>query len=109
MITLDGMNARRYAATVWSGASGIETRNGCSDVSPFASFPRTCTAWPCASWRSWDAATSLEDLRIPPGNRREKLTGDRTGQHSIRINERWRVCFRWKEGDAYDVEIVDYH
>jgi proteic killer suppression protein len=56
-----------------------------------------------------DAAESLEDLRVPPGNRLEKLTGDRAGQHSIRINDQWRVCFRWKEGDAEDVEIVDYH
>ncbi len=56
-----------------------------------------------------DAAESIEDLRVPPGNRLEKLTGDRAGQYSIRINERWRVCFRWKDGDAEDVEIVDYH
>jgi proteic killer suppression protein len=56
-----------------------------------------------------DAAESLEDLRVPPGNRLEKLTGNRTGQHSIRINDQWRVCFRWKDGDAEDVEIVDYH
>jgi proteic killer suppression protein len=56
-----------------------------------------------------DAAESLEDLRAIPGNRLEKLAGDRAGQHSIRINDQWRVCFRWKEGDAEDVEIVDYH
>jgi proteic killer suppression protein len=56
-----------------------------------------------------DAAESLEDLRVPPGNRLEKLKGDREGQHSVRINARWRVCFRWKDGDAHDVEIVDYH
>ena len=56
-----------------------------------------------------DAAESLEDLRAVPGNRLEKLTGDRPGQHSIRINDQWRVCFRWKEGDAEDVEIVGYH
>ena len=56
-----------------------------------------------------DAAESIEDLRVPPGNRLEKLTGNRAGQHSIRINDQWRVCFRWKEGDAQDVEIVDYH
>ena len=55
-----------------------------------------------------DAAESIEDLRVPPGNRLEKLTGDRAGQHSIRINDQWRVCFRWKEGDAQDVEIVDF-
>jgi proteic killer suppression protein len=55
------------------------------------------------------AATTLEFLRSPPGNRLEALRGDREGQHSIRINEKWRVCFRWDTGDAYDVEIVDYH
>jgi len=56
-----------------------------------------------------DAAERLDDLRVPPGNRLEKLAGDRKGQYSIRINEQWRICFRWSEGDAYDVEIVDYH
>jgi toxin HigB-1 len=56
-----------------------------------------------------DAATSLEDLSGLPGNRLEALKGDRKGQHSIRVNDQWRVCFRWKEGDAFDVEIVDYH
>ena len=56
-----------------------------------------------------DAADRLADLRVPPGNRLERLAGDRAGQHSIRINDRWRICFRWRAGDAYDVEIVDYH
>lgn len=55
------------------------------------------------------AATSLEFLRVPPGNRLEALTGDRQGQYSIRINGQWRVCFVWKDGHAHDVEIVDYH
>ncbi len=59
--------------------------------------------------RILDAATSLEDLRVPPGNRLKKLAGYRAGQHSIRINDQWRVCFRWRDGDAHDVEIVDYH
>jgi proteic killer suppression protein len=54
-------------------------------------------------------AKSLADLRVPPANRLEKLKGDRAGQHSIRINERWRVCFEWRDGDAYSVEIADYH
>ena len=54
-------------------------------------------------------ARSLDDLRAPPGNRLEALTGDRRGQHSVRINDRWRVCFRWRDGDAHHVEIVDYH
>lgn len=56
-----------------------------------------------------DAAETLTDLRVPPGNRLEKLSGDRQGQHSIRINDQWRICFRWGEGDAHDVGIVDYH
>jgi len=56
-----------------------------------------------------EAAESLDDLRIPPSNRLEKLAGDREGQHSIRINKQWWICFRWHNGDAYDVEIVDYH
>jgi proteic killer suppression protein len=56
-----------------------------------------------------DAAESLDDLRVPPGNRLEKLAGDREGQYSIRINDQWRLCFRWEEGNALDVEIVDYH
>lgn len=55
------------------------------------------------------AAADLSDLRVPPGNRLEKLVGNRAGQHSIRINDQWRVCFVWREGDAYDVEITDYH
>ena len=59
--------------------------------------------------RMLDAATTLDDLRVPPANRLEKLKGDRWGQHSIRINRRWRVCFVWRAGDALDVEIVDYH
>ncbi|HUD50523.1 type II toxin-antitoxin system RelE/ParE family toxin [Parvibaculum sp.] len=56
-----------------------------------------------------DAATSLDDLRFPPGNRLEALKGERRGQMSIRINDQWRVCFRWSDGGAEDVEIVDYH
>jgi proteic killer suppression protein len=56
-----------------------------------------------------DAATRLEDLRSPPGNRLEALTGDRAGQYSIRVNNQWRVCFVWRDGRAGDVEIVDYH
>jgi len=56
-----------------------------------------------------DAAPELNDLRIPPGNRLEALKRDRKGQHSIRINDQWRICFKWSDGDAYDVEITDYH
>ena len=56
-----------------------------------------------------NAAVALENLRVPPGNRLEALKGDRAGQHSIRIHDRYRVCFLWRDGHAYDVEIVDYH
>jgi proteic killer suppression protein len=56
-----------------------------------------------------DAAETLADLRVPPGNRLEKLAGDRTGQHSIRINRQWRICFRWIDAGPEDVEITDCH
>ena len=59
--------------------------------------------------RMLDAAANLEDLKIPPANRLEKLGGDRRGQWSIRINDQWRVCFTWTAGNAHDVEITDYH
>ncbi|MYA34880.1 MAG: type II toxin-antitoxin system RelE/ParE family toxin [Gemmatimonadales bacterium] len=59
--------------------------------------------------RMLDAAVDLADLRVPPGNRLEKLKGDRADQYSMRINKRWRICFLWRSGNAYDVEIVDYH
>lgn len=56
-----------------------------------------------------NAAVTLQDLKSPPGNRLEALKGDRAGQHSIRINNQYRICFKWKDGDAYDVEVTDYH
>lgn len=56
-----------------------------------------------------DSAVALEDLKVPPGNQLEALKGDRAGQHSIRINDQWRICFRWESDGVYDVEIVDYH
>jgi toxin HigB-1 len=59
--------------------------------------------------RMLNNAISINDLRVPPANRLEKLSGDRAGEWSIRINEKWRICFEWQERDAYNVEIVDYH
>ena len=56
-----------------------------------------------------DLATSLDDLKVPPGNRLHRLEGDRKGQHSISVNDQWGICFRFADGDAYDVEICDYH
>ena len=67
---------------------------------------------PRAAWRKLamlDAAENLADLFIPPGDRLEKLTGDRTGQYSIRFNQQWRMCFTWSDAGPEDVEIVDYH
>ena len=59
--------------------------------------------------RMLNRSETLNDLKVPPGNRLEKLHGNREGQMSIRINERWRICFKWEDRDCYDVEIVDYH
>jgi proteic killer suppression protein len=59
--------------------------------------------------RMLNNTTNVNDLRVPPKNRLEKLYGDRAGQHSIRINDQWRICFVWRDGDAYEVEITDYH
>lgn len=59
--------------------------------------------------RMLNRAETLQDLRVPPANRLERLVGDRDGQYSIRINDQWRICFGWKDGDATDVEIIDYH
>ena len=56
-----------------------------------------------------DAAGRLDDLRAPPGNRLEALRGDRRGQHSVRVNDRWRICFVWRDGSAWNVEVADYH
>ena len=56
-----------------------------------------------------DTVTRLDDLRVPPGNRLEALKGDRTGQHAILVNDQWRICFVWRDGDAYEVEFCDYH
>ena len=56
-----------------------------------------------------DAAQTINDLRVPPANHLEQLKGNRHGLHSIRINDQWRICFKWREGDAYEIEIIDYH
>ena len=59
--------------------------------------------------RMLNRAETIQDLRVPPANRLERLKGDREGQYSIRVNDRWRLCFDWKDGDALNVELVDYH
>jgi len=76
---------------------------------PTRSLPREIQEVARRKLRMLNNAQNLNDLRVPPGNRLEALKGKRKGQHSIRINDRWRVCFRWSDGDAHDVEVVDYH
>jgi proteic killer suppression protein len=74
-------------------------------VKPFRAFERVALR----KLRQLDAAVRLNDLAAPPGNRLEALKGKRRGQHSIRTNDQWRICFVWRDGDEFDVEIVDYH
>ncbi|SDQ60291.1 proteic killer suppression protein [Pseudoxanthomonas sp. CF385] len=88
--------ADKEAEKVWNGTSSRR-------------LPADMQAVARRKLRMLNNAATLDDLRIPPANRLEALKGDRKGQHSIRINDQWRVCFRWKDGDAHDVEIVDYH
>lgn len=88
--------ADREAETIWGGTISRKLPPGIQVVAR-------------RKLRMLNAAATLDDLRVQPGNRLESLKGDRKGQHSIRINNQWRICFRWQEGDVHDVEIVDYH
>jgi proteic killer suppression protein len=72
-------------------------------------FPRDIQERALVKLRLIDAALSFSDLKVPPGNRLEVLSGDRTGQYSIRVNRQWRICFEWRDGSAESLEIVDYH
>ena len=72
-------------------------------------FPADITARAVRKLEYVDLATKLDDLRVPPGNRLHALKGDRKGQHAISINDQWRICFRFLDGDAFDVEVCDYH
>ena len=76
---------------------------------PSRKFPRDIQDRALRKLRQLDAAGTVGDLRNPPGNWLEALKGERAGRMSIRVNDQWRICFRWREGNAYDVEIVDYH
>jgi proteic killer suppression protein len=108
LITLDVINVVRYVGAVIKGfrdpdAERLFTRQ------PVRKLGANVQRAALRKLRLLDAAVSLEDLRVPPGNRLEKLKGDRAGRYSIRINEQWRICFAWAAGDAHEVEIVDYH
>ena len=87
------------------GSRDVERLFDDRDVPRFRSFERVARRKLLLLHR----AASLQDLRVPPGNRLEELKGDRKGQYSIRINDQWRICFRWEDDGAHDVEIVDYH
>lgn len=76
---------------------------------PVKQFPADIRVRIRSKLQQLHAASSLEDLRVPPGNRLESLKGDRVGRYSIRINDQWRICFIWQDGNAYEVEIIDYH
>jgi antitoxin HigA-1 len=106
-ITLDGNNAWRYYLAVIISFRSTETEDLANGrrVKRFVRIESVARRKP----RQWQIAGRLEDLRVPPGNRLEALKGDRAGQHSIRVNDQFRVCFRWTVAGAEDVEIVDYH
>jgi toxin HigB-1 len=107
-LTLDVNNGSRYAFLVIRSFRDAETRRLFHREPVKRWAPRLRRA-ALRKLVMLDAAESLGDLRVPPGNRLEKLSGDRAGQHSIRVNDQWRLCFRWRDGDAHDVELVDYH
>ena len=88
--------ADKEAEKIWDGTSSRRLPAGIQQVAR-------------RKLRMLNNAMTLDDLRVPPANRLEALKGDMKGQHSIRINDQWRLCFRWKQGDAHDVAIVDYH
>ena len=108
MISLICINAMRYHSSVIRSFRDRQTQNifegRYSDI-----IPQNLTRPTERKLRILHRASSLEDLRIPPGNRLEPLKGSRKGQWSIRINDQYRICFLWKDADAYEVEIVDYH
>ncbi len=107
LLTLDVNDARRYYNAMIASFKDpdTETLAGGTRVRRFANFEAVARR----KLRQLEIATCLEDLRVPPGNRLEVLKGDRAGQHSIRINDQFRVCFRWRGDTAFDVEITDYH
>jgi proteic killer suppression protein len=107
-ITLDDTNAARYYSEVIRSFRDKESRK-LFDRERNRAVPTALRKAALRKLLILDAAEGLEDLRVPPGNRLEKLKGDRSGQHSIRINDRYRICFEWRDGGADAVEIVDYH
>lgn len=98
----------RYAITVIQSFADRDTR-AIFEWRRVAGFPQDVQIRAQRKLAMLDSIERLEHLRVIPGNRLERLRGDREGQHSIRVNDQWRICFAWVQGDAYDVELVDYH
>jgi proteic killer suppression protein len=107
LLTLDNTNASRYYKRVIRSFADPETERLFRRDRP-RRIPGDIHRTAPRKLLQIDAATFLSDLRVPPGNRLEALKGDHQGQHSIRINDQWRICFTWEAGHAHDVEIVDY-
>ena len=108
LITLDIIIVRRYYDAMIKTFADTETEK--IFKRKFSKkLPQTIQRKARMKLEILDAASIFQDLAIPPGNRLEKLSGNREGQHSIRINDQWRICFVWRRGDAFEVEIVDYH
>jgi proteic killer suppression protein len=107
-MTLDVINVRRYDYGMIQAFGDKETER-LFRRQPVKRIPPAVQRPALRKLMMLDAAESLDDLRRPPGNRLEKLSGDREGQYSIRVNDQWRVCFRWSDGDAREVEVTDYH
>jgi len=100
-------NASRYYSTVIRSFADRDSER-LWNREPVLRFPPELRRTMLRKLGIVDAALDLDDLRVPPGNRLEKLRGNRAGQYSIRVNDRWRICFEWSDGNADDVEIVDY-
>ena len=107
-ITLDRITVRRYYSIVIRSFADKETEKVFQRYFS-RKLPPEIQHTARVKLEILDAAEVLQDLRIPPSNHLEKLLGDRANQYSIRINKQWRICFEWREGNAYQVEIVDYH
>jgi proteic killer suppression protein len=101
-------NAKRHYPRMIRSFRCRETR-GLFDGRLSRRFPRDVQMVAARKLEVLDAATDIGQLRIPPGNRLEKLAGNRAGEYSIRVNRQWRICFRWVGSDAFDVELTDYH
>ena len=108
MLSLDNTNVVHYYCPVIKSFSSKEAEKLFQGRFS-AKLPQDVQRIAQRKLKQLNAAATLDFLRVPPGNRLEQLSGDRVGQWSIRINDQWRICFRWEEGNAHDVEITDYH